>query len=139
MFLSQFVTFQHFDYFVNPAHADPTWFSTFSPDNYLYTMRSHDSKKTSLCLSLVFVVRSRLLEPHPCSQSNTSLGNRMLLKSLDCISIPTNGNALHRSGAQSLELIPCKRSLMVPPYQSRPSRVTLVVSLFVDAHLFDLI
>jgi len=84
-YLSKFATFQHFDYFVNPARADPTLFSTFSPDNYLYTMRSHESKKTSLCLSPVFVVRSRLLEPHPRSQSNTSSGNRMLLKSLDCI------------------------------------------------------
>ena len=84
-YLSKFVTFQRYDYFVNPARADPTLFSTFSPDNYLYTMRLHESKKICLCLSPVFIVKSRLLEPHSRSLSSTSSGNRMLLKSLDCI------------------------------------------------------
>ena len=84
-YLSKFVTFQHFDYFVNPARADPNLFSTFSPDNYLYTMRSRESRKICLCLSPVFVVKSRLLEAHSRSQSNKSSGNSMLLKSLDCI------------------------------------------------------
>ena len=54
-------------------------------------------------------------------------------------SIPTNGNALHPSGAWSSALIPCTHNLMVPPYQLRPSRVTLVVSLFADTNVFDLI
>ena len=89
---------------------------------------------------------------HRCLLSDPDFWNLIRVRSLtrhraiECyssrwivFSIPTNGNALHRSGARSLELIPCKRSLMVPPYQSRPNRVTLVVSLYVDACLFDLI
>ena len=83
-YLSKFVTFQRFDNFINPARADPASFTTFT-DGYLSTMKSRQNSKICLCLSPVYVVQSRLLEPHSRSQSTTSFGNQMLLKSIDCI------------------------------------------------------
>src|SRR5882762_8404793 len=83
-YLSKFITFQRFDKFINPARADPTWFSTYSSDNYLYTIKLRQDNQICLCLSPVFVLKSHLLEPYSCSLSNTS-GNNMLVKSLECI------------------------------------------------------
>jgi len=84
-YLLRFVTFQRFDYFVNPARADPAWFDTFLTDNYLYTIRTRRDHKICLCLSPVFVVKSRLLEAQSRSLSKSSSGNAMLVKSLDCV------------------------------------------------------
>src|SRR6202050_5899116 len=84
-YLLKFITFQRFDYFVNPARADPAWFDTFSTDNYLYTIRTRRDHKICLCLSPVFVVKSRLLEAQSRSLSKSSSGNAMLVKSLDCV------------------------------------------------------
>ena len=81
----RFITFQHFDYFVNPAHADPVWFDTFSADNYLYTTWTHQDHKICLCLTPIFVVNSQLLETQSHSWSKSSSGKVMLVKSLDCI------------------------------------------------------
>lgn len=83
-YLLRFITFQRFDYFVNPARADPAWFDTFTMDHYLYTIRTRRDHKICLCLSPVFVVKSRLLEAHSRS-SKSSTGNAMLVKSLDCV------------------------------------------------------
>jgi len=83
-YLLRFITFQRFDYFINPARADPTWFDTSSADNYLYTIRTRREHKICLCLSPVFVVKSRLLEAQSRSLSKSS-GKAMLVKSLDCV------------------------------------------------------
>jgi len=83
-YLLGFITFQRFDYFVNPARADPAWFDTFSTDNYLYIIRTRQDHKICLCLSPVFIVKSRLLDAQSRSLSKSS-GNAMLVKSLDCI------------------------------------------------------
>lgn len=83
-YLLRFITFQRFDYFINPARADPTWFDTFSTDNYLYTIRTRRDHKICLCLSPVFVVKSRLLEAQSRSLSKSS-GKGMMVKSLDCV------------------------------------------------------
>lgn len=81
-YLSRFITFQHFDYFINPACADPLWFDTFSRDNYLYTIQTCQDHKICLCLTPVFAVNSQLLEAQSCSWSKSSLGK---VKSLDWI------------------------------------------------------
>ena len=83
-YLLRFVTFQHFDNFINPARTNPASFTTFT-DGYLWTIKSRQNGKICLCLSPVFVVQSRLLEPHSRSLSSTSPGHQMLLKSIDCI------------------------------------------------------
>jgi hypothetical protein len=82
--LSQFVNFQCFDNFINPARADPTSFATVT-DGYFSTIKSRQNGKICLCLSPVFVIQCRLLEPHSRSQTSTSFANQLLLKSIDCI------------------------------------------------------
>jgi len=83
-YLSKFINFQSFDKYINPARADPNWFSTLSPDNYLHTIKLRQRNRICLCLSPVLVVQSRLLEPYSRSFSSGS-GNNMLVKSLECI------------------------------------------------------
>ena len=66
-YLLRFITFQRFDYFINPARADLAWFDTFTMDHYLYMIQSHWDHKAQSHLS------------------KSSPGNTMLVKSLDCV------------------------------------------------------
>jgi len=84
IYLLKFVNFQRIDNFIDPARADPASFATVT-DGYLSTIKSHQNGKICLCLSPVFVIQSRLSEPHSRSQTTTSFGNQLLLKSIDCI------------------------------------------------------
>lgn len=84
-YLLQFVTFQRYENYINPARSDVDWFEAYSSDNYLHTIRLRAGGKICVCLSPVFVVKSRLREAHSCSSYVTSSVNAMLVKSLECI------------------------------------------------------